>query len=84
MVIQIVRSVSTGVENEVILSSLWYVWSFEHAHGIKRYNDKKVTRGQTTSGLVGTARLEFLLPYFILTIFIAVFPNTVATVVRVK
>ena len=54
----------------VILSSMWYVLRFEHA--LKRYNDRTVTRGQTTCSL------GLLLPYFFLTIFIAVFPRTIA------
>ena len=62
----------------VILSSMWYVLRFEHAHGLKRYNDRRMTRGQTTCSLGGTASLGLLLPYFILTIFIAVFPKTIA------
>ena len=64
--------------NVVILSSMWYVLRFEHAHGLKRYNDRRMTRGQTTCSLGGTASLGLLLPYFILTIFIAVFPKTIA------
>ena len=47
-------------DNVVILSSMWYVLRFEHAHGLKRYNDRRMTRG--------TASLALLLPYFILTI----------------
>ena len=50
-------------DNVVILSSKWYVLRFEHAHGLRRYN---------------AASLGLLLPYFILTIFIAVFPKTIA------
>ena len=66
-------------DNVVILSSMWYVLRFEHAHGLKRYNDRRMTRGQTTCSLGGTASLGLLLlPYFILTIFIAVFPKTIA------
>ena len=57
---------------------MWYVLRFEHAHGLKRYNDRRVTRRQTTSSLGGTASLGLLLPYFILTIFIAVFPKRIA------
>ena len=54
-------------DNVVILSSMWYVLWFEHAHGPKRYNDRRMTRVVKRPGL--------LLPYFInLTIFIAVFP----------
>ena len=34
-------------DNVVILSSMWYVLRFEHAHGLKRYNDWRMTRGQT-------------------------------------
>ena len=64
--------------NVVILSSMWYVLRFEHAHGLKRYNDRRMTRGQTTCSLRGTAGLGLLLPYFILTIFIAVFLKTIA------
>ena len=56
-------------DNVVILSSMWYVLRFKHAHGLKQYNDGRMTRGQTTCGL---------LPYFILTIFIAFFPKTIA------
>ena len=65
-------------DNVVILSSMWYVLRFEHAHGQKRYNDRRMTRGQTTCSLGGTTSLGLLLPYFILTIFIAVFPKTIA------
>ena len=60
------------------LSSMWYVLKFEHAHGLKRYNDRRMTRGQKTCSLGGTASLGLLLPYFILTIFIDVFPKTIA------
>ena len=35
-------------DNVVILSSMWYVVRLEHAHGPKRYNDRRMTRGQTT------------------------------------
>ena len=63
-------------DNVVILSSMWYVLKFEYAHGIKRYNDRGMTRGQTTCSLGGIASLGLLLPYFILIIFIAVFPKT--------
>ena len=59
-------------DNVVILSSMRYVLRFEHAHVLKRYNDRRMTRGQTTCSL------GLLLPYFILTIFIAVFPKTIA------
>ena len=62
-------------DNVVILYSMWYVLRFEHAHGLKRYNDRRMTPGQTTSSLGGTAGLGLPLPYFILTIFIAVFPK---------
>ena len=65
-------------DNIVILSSMWYVLRFEHAHGLKRYNDRRMTGGQTTCSLGGTASLGLLLPYFILTIFIAVSPKTIA------
>ena len=68
-------------DNVVILSSMWYVLRFEHAHGRKQYNDRshrRINRGQTTCSLGGTASLGLLLPYFILTIFIAVFPKTIA------
>ena len=30
---------------------MWYVLRFEHAHGLKQYNDRRVTRGQTTATL---------------------------------
>ena len=30
-------------DNVVILSSMWYVLRFEHAHGLKRYNDRRMT-----------------------------------------
>ena len=59
-------------DNVVILSSMWYVLRFEHAHGIKRYNDGRMTRGQTTCSPRGTASLglfylisflQFLLPF---------------------
>ena len=65
-------------DSVVILSSMWYVLRFEHAHGLKRYNDRRMTRGQTTCNLGGTTSLGLLLPYFILTIFIAVFLKTIA------
>ena len=65
-------------DNGGILSSMWYVLRFEHAHGLKRYNDRRMTCGQTTCSLKGTACLGLLLPYFILTIFITVFPKTIA------
>ena len=65
-------------DNVVILSSMWYVLRFEHAHGLKRYNDGRMARGQTTCSLGGTASLGLVLPHFILTIFIAVFPKTIA------
>ena len=65
-------------DNVVILSSMWYVFRFEHAHGVKRYNDRRMTRGQKTCSLGGTASLGFLLYYFIFTIFITVFPKTIA------
>ena len=65
-------------DNVVILSSMWYVLRFEHAHGLKRYNDRRMTRSQTTCSLGGTASLGLLLPYFILTIFTAVFPKSIA------
>ena len=47
-------------DNVVILSSMWYVLRFEHAHGLKRYNDRRMTRGQTTCSLRGTASLGLL------------------------
>ena len=65
-------------DNVVILSSMWYVLRFERAHGLKRYNDGRMTRGKTTCSLGGTASLVVLLPYFILTIFIPIFPKTIA------
>ena len=65
-------------DNVVILPSMWYVLRFEHAHGLKRYNVRRMTRGQTTCSFGGTASLGLLLPYFIPTIFIAVFPKTIA------
>ena len=65
-------------DNVVIFSSMWYVLRFEHAQGLKRYNDRRMTRGQTTCSLRGTASLGLLLPYIILTIFNAVFPKTIA------
>ena len=48
-------------DNVVILSSMWYVLRFEHAHGLKRYNDRRMTRslGCITS-------LRFLLPFLFL------------------
>ena len=51
------------------------VWAYQ---GLKRYNDRRMTRGQTTCSLGGTASLGLRLHYLILTIFIAVFPKTVA------
>ena len=65
-------------DNVVILSSMWHVLRFEHAQGLKRYNDRRITRGQTTCSLGDTASLGLLLPYFILTVFIAFFPKTIA------
>ena len=62
-------------DNVVILSSMWYVLRFEHAHRLKRYNDRRMTRGQTTCSLGGTASLGLLLPYFILTNFYCRFPG---------
>ena len=59
-------------DNVVILSPMWYVLRLEHAHGLKRYNDRGMTGGQTTNSL------GLLLPYFILTIFIVAFPKTIA------
>ena len=41
----------------VIFSFMWYVLRFEHAHGLKRYNDRRMTRGQTTCSLGGIASL---------------------------
>ena len=38
-------------DNVVILSSMWNVLRFEHAHGLKRYNDRRMTRGQTSNDL---------------------------------
>ena len=65
-------------DNVVILPSMWYVLRFEHAHGLKRLNDRRMTRGQTTCSLGGTTSLGLLLPYFILTIFVPFFPKTIA------
>ena len=65
-------------DNVVILSSMLYVLRLEHAHGLKRYNNRRMARGQTTCSLGGAATLGLLLPYFILTIFNAVFPKTIA------
>ena len=64
-------------DNVVIFSSMWYVLRFEHAHVLKRYDDRRMIRGQTTCSLGGNAN-GLLLPCFILTIFIAVFPKTIA------
>ena len=59
-------------DNVVILSSMWYVLRFEHAHVLKRYNDRRMTRRQTTCSLRGTDSLgllqflqflQFLLPF---------------------
>ena len=47
-------------DNIVILSSMWYVLRFEHAHGLKQYNDRRMTRGQTTCSLGGTASLGLI------------------------
>ena len=63
-------------DNVAILPSMWYVLRFEHAH-VKRYYDRRMILGQTTCSLGGTAN-GLLLPCFILTIFIAVFPKTIA------
>ena len=49
-------------DNVVILSSMWYVLRFEHAHGLKRYNDRRMTLCQTTCSLGGNASLGLLLP----------------------
>ena len=65
-------------DNVVILSSMWYVLRFEHAHGLKQYNDRRMNRGQTTCSLGGTTSLGLLSPYFIFPIFIAIFPKTIA------
>ena len=46
-------------DNKVILSSIWYVLGFEHAHGLKRYNDWRMARGQTTCSLGGTASMSW-------------------------
>ena len=35
-------------DNVVILSPMWYVLRFEHAHELKRYNDRRMTRDQTS------------------------------------
>ena len=64
-------------DNVVILSSMWCVLRFEHARRLKPYNDRRMTRGQTTCSLGGTASLGLFLPYFVHTIFIAVFPKTI-------
>ena len=48
-------------DNVVILSSMWYVLRFEYAHGLKQYNDRRMTRGQTTCSLGGTASPRLLL-----------------------
>ena len=69
-------------DNVVILSSMWYVLRFEHAYGLKRYNDRRMTRGQTTCSLGGTASLGLLLPYFILTIFIPSLPTQTKCLAR--
>ena len=50
-------------DNVAILSSMWYVLGFEHAHRLKRYNDRRMSRGQAICSLGGTASLELLLPY---------------------
>ena len=65
-------------DNVVILSSMWYVLRFEHAYRLNRYYDRRMTRGRTTCSLGDTTSLGLLLPYFILTVFIAVFPKTIA------
>ena len=53
--------------NVVILSSMWYVLSFEHAHGQKRYNERRMTYGQSTCCLFYSfyliSFLQFLLPF---------------------
>ena len=41
-------------DNVVILSSMRYVLRFEHAHRLKQYNDRRMTRGQTTCSLERT------------------------------
>ena len=51
-------------DNVVILSSMWCVLRFEHAHGLKRYNDGRMTRSLTTCSLGGTASLGLLLKFF--------------------
>ena len=65
--------VETAVyDNAAILSSMWYVLRFEHAHVLKTYNDfhdRRMIRGQTTRSLGGTAN-GLLLPYFVHTFFL--------------
>ena len=39
-------------DNVVILSSMRYVLRFEHAHGLKRYNDRRTTCGETSNAVV--------------------------------
>ena len=54
-------------DNVVILFSMWYVSSFEHAHGLKRYYDRRMARGQSTCCLFYSfcliSFLQFLLPF---------------------
>ena len=32
-------------DSVIILSSMWYVLGFEHTHGLKQYNDRRMTLG---------------------------------------
>ena len=62
-------------DNVVILSFMWYVLRCEHAHGLKRYNDGRMTPGQTSNKSVVLevpqvldsfyliSFLQFLLPF---------------------
>ena len=58
-------------DNVVILSSMWYVLRFEHAHGLKRYNERRLVVKQPVVSEVPLvldsfypiASLQFLLPF---------------------
>ena len=46
------------------LSSMWCVLRLEYTHGLKRCNERRMARGQTTSSLSGTASLGLLFGLF--------------------
>ena len=60
-------------DSVIILSSMWYVLRFEHAHGLKRCNDRRMIRFKQTVVLEVPlvldffyliSFLQFLLPFF--------------------